>query len=103
MVWTRGWLGGTGAAAVTKATWLILGIATPLTLANELGMPPAAVALLVGLLGALAVTFCRHQAIDAVGALRTARAGHGETSPLPSSRIPDPVHHPVRPRAPGLV
>lgn len=78
-------------------------LALPLLLAAGTALPEPGSALL-GLALALLVAL----AVDSRGVLaalhvRPVVAVAGRPTPTSSSRIPDPVRHPVRPRAPGQV
>jgi hypothetical protein len=90
-------------AVLAQTAWLAFGLVVPLALASESGLASGTAVMVVGLVAALVVALARHSAGIATEAVTGFPTGSAEPVPLLSWRIPDPIHHPLRPRAPGLV
>lgn len=68
-----------------------------------LDAPSAVVLAAVVIAAAAAVTLCRLVATLATGAPRPPSPAVAAATSYLAGRVTDPVHHPLRPRAPGLV
>lgn len=81
--------------------------ATLATLMPSLGatVDASSATLLLGLVMATAavVGFCRHVAIALPGVHALQSPTADEAPQVLAGRVTDPLHHPLRPRAPGLV
>lgn len=86
-----------------QAAWVAFGLAMPLMLGPELGLAGGAGALVVGLVAALVVALASRYAGVASGTRTGLPSRAAAAGPRLSSRIPDPIRHPLCPRAPGLV
>lgn len=79
----------------------VVALLMPSLLATTADAPSAVLLAAVAMAVAAVVFLNRHVAILLVTALAQTR-GTDEAPPLPAGRMTDPVHHPRRPRAPGL-
>ncbi len=86
-----------------NAAWLSLLLVIPLLLASEAGLAGGPGTALIGVAFALFMALGSRYAVVTARAVGTPTPTSAAPAPTPSWRIPDPVHHPVRPRAPGLV
>jgi hypothetical protein len=98
-----------GAATTRLRLWLALVVGGALTLltpslfAATLDAPTAAVLMAVALALAAVAVLLSHVAAPVPGALTPRSRAADEAPPVLASRVTDPLHHPLRPRAPGLV
>ena len=90
-------------AVLTQTAFVAFGLVVPLALASESGLPTGAAVVVVGLVAALLVALARHSAGIATAPVTGLPTRSTEPVPPVSWRIPDPIHHPLRPRAPALV
>ncbi|MGN6331160.1 MAG: hypothetical protein ACTHOD_05835 [Motilibacteraceae bacterium] len=84
---------------LTVAVWLGLATLVPALFASD-GPNTATVVLALALAALMAIVLSQVRSNAAVGPV-AACAGH-RPPPLLTERVTDPVHHPLRPRAPGL-
>jgi hypothetical protein len=91
LTWDRLWV-------VLAHGMVTLALAVPLTVASELGLAGAVV---VGVVAALLVALAGLYGGPAPDVRSGLPARSTAPGPALSSRIPDPIRHPLRPRAPG--
>jgi hypothetical protein len=88
--------------ALADRAWPAVALVLPLVLLVGVGVPDAGTAL-GGLVVAVVLAIAPRGPVAWLHRVVTLhRPVDGEVPP-PSWRMPDPVHHPLRPRAPGLV
>ncbi len=98
---------GAATARVRLALALVVGGAValliPALLATTMDTPSAAVLVAVALAVAAVVALNSQVATSVPGALAPQSRAADEAPPVLAGRVTDPSHHPLRPRAPGLV
>jgi hypothetical protein len=87
-------------ALVVGGTLMLL---TPSLFAATWDAPSAAVLMAVALALAAVAVLLSHVATPVPGALAPRSRAADDALPVLASRVTDPLHHPLRPRAPGLV
>jgi hypothetical protein len=75
---------------------------TPALFATTLDAPSAAVLVAVAVALAAVVALSNHVMTSVIGALAPPPRTPDQAPKLLAGRVTDPLHHPLRPRAPGL-
>jgi hypothetical protein len=75
----------------------------PSLLASTADGSPAAVLVAVAVAVAAVAVLLIHVRTPVPGTLAPRSGAADQTTPVPTGRATDPLHHPLRPRAPGLV
>lgn len=91
-----------GRCVLTHAVWVALALAMPLLVAGDVALAGTAAAALVTLAVALLVALVSRYAVALARAVAVPTPASAADDPTRSRRVPDPVRHPLRPRAPGL-
>ena len=80
-----------------------ISLLTPSLLATTVDGPSAVVLVALALTAAAVAVLLSHVATPAPGTLAPHARAADEVAPVLTGRVTDPLHHPLRPRAPGLV
>jgi hypothetical protein len=98
---------GATTARLRLALALVVGgaitLLMPSLLASSVDGPSSAVLVAVALAVAAVAVLLSHVATPAPGTLAPHSRAADDAAPLLTGRVTDPLHHPLRPRAPGLV
>jgi hypothetical protein len=98
---------GATTARLRLALALVVGgaitLLMPSLLASSVDGPSSAVLVAVALAVAAVAVLLSHVATPVPGTLAPHSRAADDAAPLLTGRVTDPLHHPLRPRAPGLV
>ena len=80
-----------------------ISLLTPSLLATTVDGPSAVVLVALALTATAVAVLLSHVATPVAGTLAPHARAADEVAPVLTGRVTDPLHHPLRPRAPGLV